>query len=82
MRPVRTVQRYRCEHAPCKKTSIKWRMEKHEKQCYFNPERTCPDERCMGGIIPASYMEYAEHNCELCKIWKDVQKSLSANELE
>lgn len=77
MKKVRTQQRYRCDHKPCKKVLIKHAMEKHESKCYFNPDRKCTDIDCVDGIIPAVYNQNAEVECHSCEIWKKIQKELN-----
>jgi hypothetical protein len=39
MKPIRHVQRFRCDY--CKYTTTKSAMEKHEKRCWNNPKRYC-----------------------------------------
>jgi len=39
MKPVKTIQRYKCDF--CKKRTVKWVMEIHERRCFRNPNRYC-----------------------------------------
>lgn len=55
---------------------IKHFMEKHEVKCFFNPNRICPNEECVEGIIPESYMEYLEQKCPDCERFEKIQEEL------
>lgn len=41
MRPVKMRQRYRCDF--CRYTATRASVEKHEKICWQNPDRHCPN---------------------------------------
>ena len=75
--PKPATTRYGCDF--CKKTTArKSTMERHEKICYYNPDRVCPNQFCDDDgnqCYPAD--EYEE--CPYCKTWKDVQEEMQQN---
>jgi hypothetical protein len=84
MIPVKTQPRFRCEHSPCKKTTIKHFMEKHEVKCFFNPNRICPDKECENATVPIYTFDGYKNNdldepCLACKKFEEIQDSLKNN---
>lgn len=74
MKPVRKVQRYRCDY--CAKTLTRKAMERHEEICFKNPDRKCPMCEDGGGRIwvagdgktePAYYVD-----CDICKSMEEA----------
>lgn len=49
-------------------------MERHEKQCYYNPDRMC--EWCGNVGYWGNGYDEPEVECEYCKIAKTVQLEL------
>lgn len=66
MIPVKVFQKFKCEF--CNKKSVKFRMIRHEKICYYNRDRVCEHKE-------------ADDNgdCSHCKIAKEIQDSKKDN---
>ena len=63
MIPVKVYPKFKCDF--CKKKSTKFNMEKHEKICYYNPDRVCRD--CSNeGIIHYPDSDYGEPSDKVC----------------
>lgn len=79
MIPVKTLPKFKCEF--CKKKSVKHAMERHERICYYNPNRMC--ERCQNegvefymNVDMASLGTYEdERPCDACKLYKQIKDS-------
>jgi len=77
MIPVKTQPKFRCEF--CKKQAIKAAMEKHEKTCYYNPNRVC--KRCdntgveffMNGSPDGENYWQDERPCSACAIVQEIK---------
>ena len=68
-RPARTI--YGCDF--CKRTNVrKETMEKHEKECYYNPDRECPI--CHGKRQWGDGIYEPIETCSACDIVDEVQK--------
>jgi len=73
-RPARTI--YKCEY--CGRVNIKKEtMEKHEKICFYNPNRKVGDcPVCLGEGYLNEYVEYEPGvihvPCPACETWKNI----------
>lgn len=78
MKPVKTLQRYKCDF--CKKRSVKHIIAKHEKSCYRNPKRFC--DNCNNtGITREELVDpiYGDVPCRYCadfdkKMLKEIEE--------
>ena len=46
MKEVKVQSKFKCDF--CKKKSVQWRMIKHERICYLNPDRMCRQPTRLG----------------------------------
>ena len=73
LKPI-TRKRFKCDF--CNKvTARKSTMERHEKICYYNPNRVC--EWCDNVGYWGNGHDEPKIECEYCKIFKNVQANLS-----
>lgn len=77
IKPKKATIRYGCDF--CKRTTArKVTMERHEKACYYNPDRVCPNPCCTDGIISYDDLGFdypggmAIQACDKCKIWNEI----------
>lgn len=65
MKIVKTLQKYKCDF--CKKRSIKSAMERHEKVCFRNPNRFCPECKNTGEVEVVLVEHYTSvEPCRFC----------------
>lgn len=63
MRLIKTLPRYKCDF--CSHTATKAGMERHERICWFNPNRHC--RSCNDtGWYPAENERLAPERCYFC----------------
>ena len=77
MHKIRMQQRYKCDFC-YDFTGIKWRVERHEKSCYMNPNRVC--FACNNtGTIKDNYeyngneWTYYDTTCPFCEIYNSPE---------
>ncbi len=74
--PKKATTRYGCDY--CKRTNArKATMERHEKFCYYNPDRECPICDGSGRIVEwESGYTMVDDECFACKIATEVMESI------
>ena len=78
MIPVKTYPKFKCEF--CKKKAVEHAMKRHEKICYYNPNRVC--DRCDGegnqdfwnGNPDGSGVFLDSRPCEACKLFNEINE--------
>ena len=77
-RPARTI--YGCDF--CKRTNV-WKatMERHEKMCYYNPNRECEFCDGSGTIQLWTGGSSSDEPCHACKTAKEVQTERTTEEI-
>ena len=76
-RLARTI--YGCDF--CKRTNVrKTTMERHEKVCYYNPDRECPICDGSGRIVEwddSGHYKMYDDECHPCKMAGEIQAELA-----
>ena len=74
--PKPATTRYGCDY--CKRTNArKVTMERHEKVCYYNPDRVCPICDGSGRIEEwdeLGYYKLFDDECPACKIADEIKE--------
>lgn len=78
MKIIKTQPKYRCDY--CKKTGVKYSIEKHEKRCFRNPNRYC--DYCENkGFIDGGHGNSAIEKCPYCsKFDKKIKLEIEERE--
>lgn len=73
------MQKYKCDF--CKKRGVRWSIEKHEKICFRNPNRFCPDCENTGMVTVCYDGGCGEQPCHYCsKFDKEMLRQIEERE--